>query len=221
MSRFPRGDVPAGQPQHLGTAVVLRPLATPLPLAFLGQAVASWAFACLQLSWLAPGQGHLVAVGVLVFTVPLQGAASVLGFLARDPVAGTGTGLLAGGWAILAAGTLLTPPGTSSGAVGVLAVGVAGALLLPAAVALTRLAAAAVLWPGVARFAVTGVAELTGDPGWLHAAGWVGLVLCAASGYGAAAFELEAATGRSWLPIGRLSDRQSDPVQEPGVRARL
>ena len=204
-----------------GTAVVLRPLATPMPLGFLGQAVASWAFACLQLSWLAPDQGHLVAIGVLAFTVPLQGIASVLGFLARDPVAGTGTGLLAGGWAMIAAGTLLTPPGGTTGALGVLMLGVAGALLLPAIVAVTRVAAAAVLWLSVARFAVTGVAELLGDQSWLHAAGWVGLVLSATSAYAAAAFELEAATGHRWLPIGRLSSRPSQPHQEPGVRPDL
>lgn len=203
------------------TNVMLRPLASPLPLGFLGQAVASWAFACLQLSWLDPAQGHLVALGVLVFTVPLQAAASLLGFLARDPVAATGTGLLAGGWAVLAAATLLMPPGATDGAVGVLALGVAGTLLLPAIVAATRLAACAVLSLSVARFAVTGVAELVGEQQWLHAAGWVGLVLCAASLYTAAAFETEAATGRRWLPIGRLAPRPDEPFEEPGVRPEL
>lgn len=204
-----------------GSTVVLRPLATPMPLGFLGQAVASWAFACLQLSWLDPSQGHLVAAGVLVFTVPIQAFAATLGFLARDPVAGTGTGLLAGGWAVVATSTLLTPPGATTGALGVLTLGVAGTLLLPAAVAVTRIAAAAVLWLSVARFAVTGVTELLGDGSWGHAAGWVGLVLSVTSLYAAAAFELEAVTGRSWLPIGRLLSRSSDPQREPGVRRGL
>jgi succinate-acetate transporter protein len=196
-------------------------MGTPLPLGFLGQGVASWAFACLQLSWIDPAQGHLVALGVLVFTVPLQAVASVLGLLARDPVAGTGMGLLSGGWAILAVATLVSPPGSTSTGLGVLLVGLATAVLVPAAAALSRLAAAAVLVVSVARFAVTGVAELLGSQAWLQAAGWVGLVLAAAGLYAAAAFELEAVMHRTWLPIGRLHEGSADRFQEPGVRPRL
>lgn len=198
--------------------VVLRPLATPLPLGFLGQAVASWAFGCLQLSWIGQGQGHTIALGVVAFTVPLQLVAAVLGFLARDPVAGTGTALLAGGWAVLAAATLTSPPGATSSGLGVLLLGVAAALLVPAAVSATRLAACAVLALSVVRFAVTAVAELTGGQGWLHAAGWVGVVLAATSLYAAAAFELEAIAGRRLLPLGRVAGRAVPLHQEPGVR---
>lgn len=201
--------------------VVLRPFATPLPLGFLGQPVASWSFACLQLGWLPPSQGHTIALGVLAFTVPLQMIASILGFFARDPVAGTGTGLLAGGWAILTAGTLAQAPGATSTGLGVLLVGVAAALLLPAAVAPGRLAAAVVLILSVGRFALTGAAELLDTPAWLHAAGWVGLLLAATSLYAAVAFETEAATGHPWLSIGRLTTPRRDPATEPGVRPRL
>lgn len=203
------------------TEMMLRAVATPLPLGFLALAVATWAFACLQLDWVPQSQRHLVALGVLVFTVPLQALACVFGFLARDPVAGTGTGLLAGAWAILATGTLLTPAGTASPAVGVLILGVAGALVLSAAIAVRRVAAAAVFTLSVARFAVTGVAELVGTSQWRHIAGWVGLALCAVSVYAAAAFELEAAVGRSVLPVGRMSGRPDDPAREPGVRPNL
>lgn len=201
--------------------MLLRPLATPLPLGFLGQAVASWAFACLQLSWIGGEQSHTVALGVLVFTVPLQAAASAFGVLARDPVAATGTGLLAGGWAVIAAVTVASPAGSTSTGLGVLLVGVAGVLLLPAAVALPRLAAGAVLLLSVVRFGVTGVAELLASQSWLHASGWVGLALSATSCYAAVAFETEAATGRAWLPIGRLSAPQRDLAAEPGVRSQL
>lgn len=213
-SRIPSGSIPSS------ARVVLRPLANPLPLGFLGQAVASWSFACLQLGWLSPAQGHTVALGVLLLTVPLQLLASILGFLERDPVAGTGMGLLAGGWAIIAAGTLTSPPGALSPGLGVLLVGVAGAVLLPAAIGVQRMAAALVLLCSVARFAVTGAAELLTSHSWLHAAGWVGLVLAAMSAYAAAAFEIEAATGRARLPIGRLTSPEQDLAAEPGVRPR-
>jgi len=201
--------------------VVLRPLATPMPLGFLGQAVASWAFACLQLSWLSTGETHTVALGVLVFTVPLQAVAAVLGFLGRDPVAATGTGLLAGGWAVVAAASLMAPSGAMSPGLGVLAVGIAATLLLPTIAALSRLAAAAVFVLSAARFAVLGVAEIPRSQSWLHVDGWVGLVLSATSVYAAAAFELEAATGRVWLPVGRTGSRPDDPLGEPGVRPSL
>lgn len=205
----------------MSAVVSLRPLGNPLPLGFLGQAVASWAFACLQLAWLTPTESHTVALGVLVFTVPVQGIAAVLGFLARDPVAGTGPALLAGGWATVAVATLQAPPGATTAATGVLLVGVAGVLLVPAIASWGRLAAAAVLALAVVRFAVTGVAELLADQGWLHAAGWVGLVLSAVSVYAALAFELEAATGRSWLPVGRIATRPTPLSQEAGVRDSL
>lgn len=201
--------------------VALRPLANPLPLGFLGQALASWAFASLQLSWLSPAQSHPVALAVLVFTVPLQGLAAVLGFLARDPVAGTGPALLAGGWAVVGAVTLMSPPGATSAGMGVLLLGVAATLLVPAAASLGRVAAAAVLVVAVPRFAITGVAELVGGHGWLQAAGWAGLVLCAVSAYAALAFELEAATGRLRLPIGRIAGRSTPLDDEAGVRRNL
>ena len=51
------------------------------------------------------------------------------------------------------------------------------------------------------RFAVTGVAEVSGDPGWLVAAGWAGLVLAVLALYGALALEVEGATGRTVLPV--------------------
>lgn len=172
----PSGGAGGGRVQP---TVALRPLANPLPLGFLGQALASWAFASIQLEWLSSAQSHIVAFAVLVFTVPLQGLASVLGFLARDPIAG------------------------------------------PAVASFGRVAAAAVLIVAVPRFAVTGVAELMGSQGWLRAAGWVGLLLCAVSVYAALAFELEAATGRAWLPIGRVAGRSTRLADEAGVRRSL
>ncbi|WP_336923498.1 hypothetical protein [Aquipuribacter sp. SD81] len=94
-----RAGVP---PEELGsTRIVLRPIGTPLPLGFLGLFVATTAFAVLQLDWLPEDQGRLVALGALLFTVPLQALASVFGFLARDPVAGTGMAVLSGTWALV------------------------------------------------------------------------------------------------------------------------
>jgi succinate-acetate transporter protein len=108
-----------------------------------------------------------------------------------------------------------------SPALGVLLCGVAVALLVPATMAIGRLAAAAVFFLSVARFALTGVAELRGGGTWWPASGWVGLALVLASVYAALAFELRGATGREWLPIGRLARRPVELAAEPGVRGSL
>ncbi|RCK70799.1 hypothetical protein DT076_05255 [Desertihabitans brevis] len=78
---------------------MLRPFATPLPLGFLGLFVATASFAALQLSWVPAEQGQPLALAALLLTAPVQLVAVVLGFLACDPVAGTGAGVLVGTWA--------------------------------------------------------------------------------------------------------------------------
>ncbi|MFC5381439.1 hypothetical protein [Aquipuribacter nitratireducens] len=185
------------------TRIVLRPVGTPLPLGFLGLAVATTAFAVLQLGWLPPEQGRVVALAALLFTAPVQLLASVFGFLARDPVAGTGMAVLSGTWVVVGYVTLTTAPGASSAGLGVLLVLSALALSVPAAAARTKLVPAAVIALSALRFAVTGVAELTGSAGWSSAAGATGLVLGALALYAALALELEDASHRTSLPLGR------------------
>ncbi|MFC8923791.1 hypothetical protein [Cellulosimicrobium sp. NPDC057127] len=212
--------------------IVVRPIGTPLPLAFLGLVVATTAFAALQLGWLPPSEGRVVALGVLATTVPAQLLAAVYGFLARDPVAGTGTAVLAGTWAAAATATLVTPPRASSPGLGVLLVASAAVMLVPAAAAATgKLVAAGVMGLTALRFAVTGVAEITGSSTWLTAAGVVGLVLAVAALYAALALELEGA-GTPVLPVlrrgsgqdadaGDLDDALGGLAREAGVRRQL
>jgi succinate-acetate transporter protein len=212
--------------------VVLRPLGNPLPLGFLGQFVSTVSFSALQLRWIGPGQGHTVALAALILTVPLQLVASGLGFLARDPVAGTGMGVLAGSWGAVALTTLTTAPGTTSPGLGVVLLAAATAMLVPATGGRAKRVAAGVMAVSAVRFAVTGVAELTGSSTWLAAAGWVGLGLGALSLYAAAAFELEGTEEREVLPLGRhgaarTAARAGEEAQlrgiadEPGVRKQL
>jgi succinate-acetate transporter protein len=203
--------------------VVLRPLGTPLPLGFLGLTVATGAFAAVQLGWVAADQGRFAAYAALLFTAPVQLLASVLGFFARDPVAGTGMGILAGTWAAFAVATLTSPPGALSPGVGALLVLAALALLVPAAAAMRKLVVAGVIALSALRFLLTGVAMTTGDHGWLTAAGWSGIVLAAVSLYAALALELEGAQRREVLPVLRRGTGAEDVSahEEPGVRAEL
>jgi succinate-acetate transporter protein len=212
--------------------VVLRPIATPLPLGFLALAVATTAFAAVQLGWVPADEGRTVALGVLALTVPMQLVAAVMGFLARDPVAATGMGILSGTWGAVCLATLTSPPGATSEGLGVVLVGSAVCLLVPAAAATSKVVPALVVLTSAVRFGVTGVAHLDGGRSWMEAAGWVGIVLAVLSVYAALALELEGARGRTVLPLGRrgagrqaldgrLGDQLGDVATEPGVRQQL
>lgn len=214
------------------TRLVVRPMGTPLPLGFIGLFVATVGFSALQLGWLPPEQGRNIAVGVLALTVPVQLISAVYGFLARDPVAGTGMATLAGTWAAAGLVTAMSSPGASSPGLGVLFLASAAVMLIPAVAGLSKLVAAAVMSLSAVRFALTGVAELTGAGGWMTAAGSAGLVLAAAALYAALAFELEDTHHRAILPTGRrgsgadtmtgnADDELGSVIHEAGVRKQL
>ncbi len=212
--------------------IMTRPIGTPLPLGFLGQVVASFSFSAVELGWIPKDQGHVVALAALGFAVPLHAVSALFGFLARDPVAGTGMGILAGTWATVGVTTLTSPPGTTSPGLGVALLASGAAMLVPATAGRRKIAAAAVMAVTAARFAATGIAELTGAAGWMTTAGWVGLTLSTVSFYAALSFELEGSEGRDVLPVGRRggaatalrgteAEQLAGVANEPGVRNQL
>jgi uncharacterized protein len=206
-------------PPAAATRVVLRPLATPLPLGFLALVLATVAFSAVQLGWVPPTEGRIAGLVAVVATVPLQLLASVMGFLARDPVAATGMGVLAGTWGVVGLATLTSPPGATSDALGVLLITAGLCMLVPAVSAGAKLVPAAVMGTAGIRFLVTGAYQLTGTAGWKATAGWVGLVLGLLALYAALALELEGSHHRTVLPLGRRSP--AEPAGEPGVRPQL
>jgi succinate-acetate transporter protein len=110
--------------------------------------------------------------------VPLQLLASVLGFLARDSLAGTAMGILSGSWLAVGLVLLTSPPGSTSDALGLFLLVAGTAMLLPATAALaTKLVPALVLATTALRFLVTGLYQLTASSAWKAAAGLVGLLL--------------------------------------------
>jgi succinate-acetate transporter protein len=215
------------------TRIVLRPLAGPLALGFLGLAAATFVRAGLELGWVEPAEGKKVALIAIAFTVPLQFTASLIGFLARDGVAATGMGLLSGIWLALGLVTYTSPPGSTSDALGLFLVVGAVAMWIPAgSAALSKLVPALVLGTAGLRFLVTGVYQLTGVHGWEDAAGVIGLALAVLAVYAALATELEDVLKRTVLPLGRrgkgaqalngvLYDQVAQVQKEPGVRLQL
>lgn len=224
----------AGQRQAEAMArVFLRPVASPLALGFLALAAGSLTMAGKELSWIPMAQGPDAGLAVLAFTVPLQMVSFVYGFLARDTAAATGMGLQAGGWLAIGLLTFTSPPGHVSGALGLILLGAATAILVPALTAAqTKLAAAAVMALTSLRFFLTAAYELSGGSNWRAAAGIAGLVLAVAALYAGLAFELEDSRKATVLPTLRrgparsaltedLPAQAAAAVHEAGVRRRL
>lgn len=215
------------------TRVIVRPLATPLPLGFLGLFLASMLFAGAQLGWVPTDQEKYLAVGILVFTVPVQFIACVYGFLVRDLVAGTAMGLLAGSWGAVAVILLLTPPGSTSAGLGWILVLAGTTLTVPAVAAgHAKLLAAAVCLMTAARLWVTAVYEWGAPHVWETAAGAVGVALGALALYASLAFEIEDQRRKTVLPTfrrgpgeqamtGDLAHQVDKAHNEAGVRKQL
>jgi succinate-acetate transporter protein len=218
--------------ERLPAQIVLRPLGHPLPLGFLALAVGTLVLSALQLGWIPPTDGRVVALTALGFTAPLQLLAAILGFQVRDTVAGTGMGLLSGTWVVIGLVMYTSPPGATSDGLGVMLLGAGLALCVPALAAVGKPVAAAVLGTAALRFAFAGLAQLTGSAAWEKTAGLVGLLLALLALYAATAFELEAVRHRTILPLLRRGAAHSSTgagtsgqpdhlAQEPGIRAQL
>jgi hypothetical protein len=213
--------------------ITLRPIASPLTLAFLALAVGTFILAGLQLSWIAPGQSHDIGLALIVFVFPLQAIASVFGFLARDSIAGTGTGLLSGTWLTIGVVTYTSPPGQTSGALGLLLIGSASMLLVPASVGAASKPLASLVITGVSvRFFLTAAYELSSSASWKYAAAGEGLLLAVLALYAGLAFELEDNRLHTVLPTfrrgtgrravaGSVHDELADLHREAGVRKQL
>ncbi|MFH9818250.1 GPR1/FUN34/YaaH family transporter [Streptomyces sp. NPDC017230] len=215
------------------TVVQVRPLASPLPMGFLGLAGGTFVVAALQLEWMPPTQGKAVALVLLAFVFPLQSAASMLGFLCRDGVVATGMAVLSGTWLSLGLIMLRSPPGHTSKAAGLLLLLAALALWVPvAASGNAKLIASLVISLASVRFLVTGIYELSAASSWKHAAGIIGLVLAAAAVYASFALALEDQHRHPVLPTwrhgpgagaltGAWASQTSELHSEAGVRRQL
>lgn len=215
------------------TRVTLRPIAGPLALGFFGLAAATFVMSGLQLGWVDSTEGKQVALCILAFTVPLQFTASLLGFLARDGVAATGMGVLAGVWAVIGVITFSANPGSTSDALGLFLLVAGVAMWAPASAAFaSKLVPALVLSIAGLRFLVTGVYQLTSNEAWEDTAGVIGLLLAAFAIYAAYAAELEDVLKRPVLPLGRrgrgksaisgtYAEQIANVAHEPGVRQQL
>lgn len=233
-------EIPASEtgrqapPASLAAArVVLRPIANPFPLGFLGLAAATLVLSGQELGWIPLHESGQVALIVLLTAPVLQLVACVFGFLGRDPVAATGMGILAVSWAAIGAVHAVLRPGAYSAALGTFLFLTAAAMLLSAAMAAgTKGVAAAVMGLTSLRFLVTGLDQVLRSPEVEKVAGVLGCVLAFVALYGAFATELEGLEHRTVLPTFRrgrgrsaldndLGEHVATVASEPGVRNQL
>ena len=205
----------------LPTRVVLRPLGSPLPLGLAGLTTASLLLSGLDLGWVSIAQTEQVAALLLVSALPLQLLATIFSLLARDGAAAGGMGFLAAGWAAMGVTRLISPPGTTSPALGLALLALATVLLgSVTAQSLGKPLAALAVGLAAARFVVSALYELTSAGGWQDASGALGLAVVALAAYLVWALELEDAKDHSLLPTFRRPGAQPRG-RDAGVRRQL
>jgi succinate-acetate transporter protein len=213
--------------------ITLRPMASPLALGFGGLVIATFVVSGLNLGWMPVTDAKDVGLLLLAFVFPLQLLTSILGYLQRDGIAGTGMGVLAGTWLGVGLVFLTSKPGSTSDALGLFLLASGTLMLIPAIGAFaTKVVPGLVLTGAAIRFLSTGIYQLTAMKRWETTAGVVGLVLAALALYAAFAAGLEDSMKRTVLPLGRRSrgrqavdgtllDQLQNVRKEPGVRQQL
>jgi succinate-acetate transporter protein len=213
--------------------VVLRPIASSLPLGFFAFTVGTVLLTALELRWVPVADSAQLAVLVLAFVVPLEALSGLFAFLARDSGAATGLTTLSAAWAATAISLLRGTPGALSPTLAVFLLTLTTLMLVMSAASVTgKPLFGLLLLIGAGRFALTGVYQATGNTPVEHVAGWMGVPLGAFALYGGLALLLEEGTQRMVLPIGRrgrsrtsLEGSFANQVHraelEPGVRRQL
>ena len=228
---WPVSGTEAGPGREPEVRIELRPIGTPLSLGFTGLAIATSTLACLNLGWLPTTSTSHVGLVLLGFAAPLQALATWLSFAARDTPTGSGFGVQAASWTVAGLTLLDSPAGSRSATLGIVLLAAAAGLVPSILTAgIGKLVPAAVMATTAIRFVLTGLYEKLGGAGLERAAGGVGIFLAVLALYTALAVDLEAARGRTVLPLGRRSASPGPAApapdigeveREPGVRPTL
>ncbi|HEX4063606.1 MAG TPA: GPR1/FUN34/YaaH family transporter [Streptosporangiaceae bacterium] len=216
------------------TRIVLRPVASPLPLGFLAFGTGTILLTALELQWVPLAQGSALMVMVLAFVAPLELLAGVFAFLARDSGAATALSTLGATWVATALTVLRTPAGATSTSLGIFLLTLATMMLVLSAGALrSKPLFGVLLLAGSCRFVLTGLYQAAvGGTTLEKVSGWLGVPLVAFCLYGALALLLEDGAQRTILPLGRrgrartsiegdLGHQIEQAESEPGIRRQL
>lgn len=213
--------------------IVVRPLATPLPLGLYGFGIGMLLLAAQSAGWVPLGESKDVGLIIATFVFPLESAAAIFAFLARDTLAATALGLFSTSWLTLGLALITGTPGVSVAALGfyllafAAAVGTLGLLALPGKPLLSL-----ILGLSTARAIVDGIYQLSGTSGVEHVAGYLAAAIAGTAWYAGTAMVIEDVGVSPALPIfrrgtsraamdGQLSDQLGQLSREPGVRRPL
>ena len=221
------------QEPDLEFRVVLRPIASSLPLGFFAFTVGTVLLTALELRWVPIADTAQLAVLVLAFVVPLEALSGLFAFLARDSGAATGLTTLSAAWTATAISLLRGTPGALSPTLAVFLLTLTALMLVMSAASVTgKPLFGLLLLIGACRFALTGLFQATGNTAVEQTAGWLGVPLALFALYGGLALLLEESTQRMVLPLGRRGrartslegsfEHQVHQAElEPGVRRQL
>jgi succinate-acetate transporter protein len=184
-----------------GLRIMLRPMASPMPLGFYTIAIATIMISSLQLGIIGPGERRNVALIILPAFV-LQLIVGIACIAARDAIATTLMTSVAGSWLADALIYLFGTPDKSA-ASAVFFFVFAGFVAMMATAARPKAALFAVLVVAVPRFFFSGLAVATGNEALTKTAGVFGYVLACVAIYTAWALLLEDVRGHTVLPVGR------------------
>lgn len=213
--------------------IMLRPVASPLPLAFAAFGVGSLVFALQQLDVIKVQDAPSVELLLTVFLAPLQLIAAVYAFWTRETLAATGLSMLAATWPATLLVSKGLPVGGTSPVLAAFYLGLGGFLLVLAAPGLVgKPLIGSLIIVAAARFVVSGLYEATGTLGLERASGVLGLLITAIGAYGALALGLEDVKHHTVVPVGRRGEArtalegdlstQVEPLEhEAGVRRQL
>lgn len=197
----------AGAPAADGAApvrIVLRPLASALPLGFFAFGTGMAVLAGVDIPLFPQSALHSAAAVLLTFVAPLQILAAVLAFLARDGMAATGLGLFAASWATIGVQDLLATPGSTSLVLGLYLITFTVVIAMLGSVAVrAQPLLGLILMVSSLRTVLGGVYEVGGPKPLLTSAGIIGVALTALAFYGALAFLLEDTAHHTVLPLAR------------------
>jgi succinate-acetate transporter protein len=220
-------------PPHSLTRIVVRPLGSGLPLGF---------FAFGQGMFILGGVGTRIipahdvkTAGLLLaaYVFPLEAAAMVIAFLARDTVGGTALGLFTTSWLALGLALFMAKPGATSTSLGLYSCFFAAVVLVLGIAAVQgKPLIAAIMTVAAGRSIAGGIYEFTGNKTADTIGGVLAFAIAAAALYGGLAFLLEDAAQKEVLPVfrrgaakdsleGSLADQLGRVESEAGVRQQL
>lgn len=215
------------------TRIVLRPIASPLPLAFFAFGVGSVLQSSLQLSLVPQEDSATMALLFGAFVFPPMFLAGIFAFLSRETLGATAIGLISFSWLGTALVTYTSTPGSIHPALGMLNLALALILLLLGIIGvLGKPLLSAVILLAFFRFGLNGIYELTAIGVTQTASGLFGCLIFLAALYGGLALGLEDVQHRTILPTGRRGEarrafegdlgEQVGPIEEEaGVRKQL